>query len=278
MLLLPRNNIDNYVYNVRNVPGIEDIEKNIINLDNITMYVGTSAGAIISFLLNLGWTTNELRDFIINFNFTKLTGEIDSINFFENYGIQNGERLKLLFIKFLESKINKKDITFEELYKLTNKKIIIIGTNLTTGCEKIFSVDETPELSIIQALRISISVPLIFTPVLFNNELFVDGCLVNNFPINHCPKKSTLGFYIKNSSNNKIDSIKSLIQATLSVTADTISEKNIKKYMKNVIQIKNTEFNITNFDINLEYKLKIMNLGYEAVQRYLDITNMDEEF
>jgi len=31
MLLLPRNNIDNYVYNVRNVPGIEDIEKNIIN-------------------------------------------------------------------------------------------------------------------------------------------------------------------------------------------------------------------------------------------------------
>ena len=64
----------------------------------------------------------------------------------------------------------------------------------------------------------------------------------------------------------------------MAVTADTISEKNIKKYLKNVIQIKNTEFNITNFDINLEFKLKIMNLGYNEAQRYLEKTNINEEF
>ena len=219
-----------------------------------------------------------MRDFIINFNFTKLKGEIDSINLFENYGIQDGERLKLLFIKFLESKINKKDITFDELYKLTNKKIIIIGTNLTTGKEKVFSVDETPEVSVILALRISTSVPVIFTPVLFNDELYLDGGLVNNFPINHCPKKSTIGFYIKNSCNNKIESVTNLITTVLSLVVDTISEKNIKKYIKNVVQIKNTEYNITNFDINLEYKLKILNLGYNEAQKYLDQTNMNEEF
>jgi len=254
------------------------IENNIINLEEITLYVGTSAGAIISLLLNLGWNTKELKDFVINFNFTKLTGEIDSINFFENYGIQDGERLKLLFIKFLESKLDKRDITFEELYKITKKKIIIIGTNLTIGKEKVFSVDETPEFSVILALRISVSVPIIFTPIKFNNEIFVDGGLVNNFPINHCPKKSTIGFYIKNAHNNQIDSVKTLITSALGVAADTISEKNIKKYIKNVIQIKNTEYNITNFEINLEFKLKLINLGYIEAQRYLDQTNLNEEF
>ena len=224
---------------------------------------------MLSFLLNLGWTIKELKDFVLNFNFSKLTGEIDSINFFEKFGIQDGERIKLLFIKFLKSKLNKKDITFKELFELTNKKLIIIGTNLTKGCETTFSVDHTPDFSVIIALRISCSIPIIFTPVTINGELFVDGGLVNNFPINYCSKKSTIGFYVKNAHNNVIDSVKTLITSSLSLTADTISEKNIKKYLKNVIQIKNTEFNITNFDINLEYKLKIIQLGYDAADLFI---------
>ena len=252
------------------------IEEGIINLNEITLFVGTSAGAIISFLLNLDWTIKDMKDFVINFNFSKLTGDIDSINLFQNFGIQNGERIKLLFIKFLEAKFNKKDISFKELYELTNKKIFIIGTNLTIGKETVFSVDHTPNFSVILALRISISVPVIFTPVSFNNELYVDGGLVNNFPINYCPKKTTIGFYVKNAFNNNIDSIKSLIFASLSITADTISEKNIKKYIKNIIQIKNTEFNITNFEINLEYKLKIINLGYSEAIRYLEHVNIND--
>jgi len=245
------------------------IEANIINLDEITLFVGTSAGAMLAFLLNLGWTIKELKDFVLNFNFSKLTGEIDSINFFEKFGIQDGERIKLLFIKFLKSKLNKKDITFKELFELTNKKLIIVGTNLTKGCEATFSVDHTPDFSVIIALKISCSIPIIFTPVKINDEFFVDGGLVNNFPINYCSKKSTIGFYVKNSHNNVIDSVKTLITSTLSLTADTISEKNIKKYLKNVVQIKNTQFNITNFDINLEYKLKIIQLGYNAAELFL---------
>ena len=224
---------------------------------------------MLSFLLNLGWSIKELKDFILNFNFSKLTGEIDSINFFENFGIQDGERIKLLFIKFLKSKLNKKDVTFKELYELTKKKLIIVGTNLTKGCEITYSVDHTPDFSVIIALRISCSVPIVFIPVTINGEIFVDGGLVNNFPINYCSKKSTIGFYVKNSHNNVIDSVKTLITSTLSLTADTISEKNIKKYLKNVVQIKNTQFNITNFDINLEYKLKIIQLGYDAAELFI---------
>ena len=275
-ILESRRKIDTLCFSGGGVKGLSFvgaleklIESKIINLEDITLFVGTSAGAMLSFLLNLGWSIKEIKDFIINFNFSKLIGEIDSINFFEYFGIENGDRLKLLFIKFLESKFDKKDITFKELFDLTNKKLIIIGTNLTQSCEKVFSVDETPDFSIIIALRISCSIPIIFLPVEYNKEFYVDGGIVNNFPINYCSKKSTLGFYVKNCNTNIIDSVESLISATLRLTADTISEKNIKKYMNCIIQIKNTELNISNFDINLEHKLKIMELGYKSSELYI---------
>jgi predicted acylesterase/phospholipase RssA len=148
------------------------IEKKIINLTEIKCFVGTSIGAMLSFLLILGWEIEEMKDFIFNFNFSKLKGEINSIAFFQNLGIQDGERFKLLLINFLETKLNVKDITFEELYKLTNKKLIIIGTNLTKGKEVVFNYKTTPHFSVILALRISTAVPIIFSPIIHENEIF----------------------------------------------------------------------------------------------------------
>jgi len=246
------------------------IEKKIINLTEIKCFVGTSIGAMLSFLLILGWEIEEMKDFIFNFNFSKLKGEINSIAFFQNLGIQDGERFKLLLINFLETKLNVKDITFEELYKLTNKKLIIIGTNLTKGKEVVFNYKTTPHFSVILALRISTAVPIIFSPIIHENEKYVDGGIVNNFPINHCSKKSTIGFYIKNAKEDlNIDSLKKLITSVLSITADTISEKNIKKYFNNVIQINNPKYVPTDFDITLEDKKKIIDLGYESINNFL---------
>ena len=246
------------------------IEKKIIILSEIRKFVGTSVGSILAFLLTLEWDIDEIIEFVHNFNFTKLNGDINSITFFEDFGIQDGERLKLLFIKFLESKMNIKDITFKDLFEKTKKKLIIIGTNLTKGTEEAFDYRNTPDFSVITALRISVSVPIIFSPVKYNNEIYVDGGIKNNFPISYCSKKYTIGFYVKNSNNNKIDSIKTLITTVLGVTADTISEKNTKKYSKNIVQIRNTEFNITKFDIDLEFKKKLIHLGYISADDFIN--------
>jgi NTE family protein len=245
------------------------LEKNIFLLSDIKTFVGTSAGAMISFLLNLGWSVNEIKDFVLNFNFNKLTSEVNSISFFENFGIQDGDRIQLLFIKFLESKLNVKDITFEELYNKTGKKLLVIGTNITKSEEVVFSYKTTPNFSVILALRISVSIPIIFKPVKYENEFYVDGGVVNNFPINHCSKKKTIGFYIKNSYSNEITSIKSLITSILGLVSDTISQKNIKKYKKNIIEIINTEYTYTKFDISTELKLNLIKMGYNAADQLI---------
>ena len=242
------------------------IAENIINMANINKFVGTSIGAIICFFLNLGMSIEELKAFLFTFNFSKLTGDVDCCNLFELYGIDNGARVELLFVKFLEMKFNVKDITFAELYKLTNKTLIIIGTNLSrpSCAETVFSYDTTPLVSVLKALRISMAVPIIFTPVIFENEMYVDCGIINNFPIDHCPENNTLGIYIKQSRQQKIDSIQSVISTCLGIVTDRINEQNIEKYKKNIITILNPNYEVIRFDLSLEYIKSIFDLGTDA--------------
>jgi predicted acylesterase/phospholipase RssA len=249
------------------------IECNKLNLDKINMYVGASIGSMLCFFFILEFSIKELEDFIINFNFSKLDSEINCINFLEKFGINDGEKIKLLFIKCLELKLNVKDITFIELFNKTKKKLLIVGTNLSKGVEELFSVDTTPNMSVITAIRISSSVPIIFTPITYNNSLYVDGALVNNFPINYCPKDKTLGIYIKHCNEIfNIDSIQSLIVTCLSITADTISEKNLNLDYKNIIKIINPNAEFTKFDLTNEYKKELIELGYKTTEEYLKQT------
>jgi predicted patatin/cPLA2 family phospholipase len=249
------------------------IENKIFKLEDIDRFVGTSAGAIISFFLNIGIELSEIKDFIYKFNFSKLIGEINCITLLEDFGINNGERIKLIFIKFLQLKFNKTDITFEELYNITKKKLIIIGTNLSEYKEAVFSVDTTPNFSVITALRISLSIPVIFTPIVIDGITYVDGAIINNFPINHCPVNNTFGFYVIYRPV-KINAFYDLILSCMSTTMNTISNIYLNNNNKNIIQIINPSNQITSFNITSDMIDNIMKLGVDAVNKYLEINNL----
>jgi predicted acylesterase/phospholipase RssA len=279
ILDLPDNDITCLCFGAGGVKGIafigaleKLIEYKKIELNKIKMYVGTSAGGIVSFLLNLDFTIEEIKEFIITFNFSKLNEEVDCVNLLEKFGINNGDRIKLLFIKFLELKFNVKDITFKELFNKTQKKLLIIATNLTKSQEELFSVDTTPDMSVIIAIRISVSIPIIFTPVIYNDSVYVDGALYNIFPINYCPIDKTFGIYIKNCNNNlEINSIQSFILTCLNITADTITEKYLNSGYKNVIKIINPKPELQQFELTLEYKKSLIELGYTSVNNYFEL-------
>ena len=91
-------------------------------------------------------------------------------------------------------KISKKNITFQELWNWTpvekRKLLKITGTNLTLGRTVVFSVDETPDFPVADAVRISMGLPMIFKPYEITEEkkgwppmgVYVDGGVWNNLP------------------------------------------------------------------------------------------------
>jgi NTE family protein len=253
------------------IGAIDYLECNLyIDISLITNWFGTSIGSLVAFIYTLGYSTCEISNFILDFNFDKLQPNIDINNFFELYGIDDGSKVLLLIKRFLKLKYDVDDITFEEHYKLTNKKLNIIGTNFSKGLETLFNYETYPTMSIITAVRISIGVPIIFTPVLYNSDYYIDGGFVNNFPIKYCNPCSTLGIYITHSCCNELNNITTLINGVLAIVSDTISKKDKFNKYNYIIEINNYEQEAVNFNLDRDKKLKIINLGQIYAKKYLE--------
>ena len=246
------------------------IKHKLIKIKKINNWVGTSCGAILGFFYVLGYKTKEINEFVINFNFKKLIPEPTIDNLLGDFGIDTGAKIVIILIKFLKKKLNKSDITFIELFELTNKFYCIIGTNFTKSCERAFNYKKTPNMSVITAIRISISVPFIFTPVKFENDFYIDGAFVNNFPINYCNPKTTLGIYIKSNTDNKIASILDLVLGCCNIVNTTITEKNNTNNNFNIIHLEHCATRFVDFNLDKETKQYIINSGYLKAKQNIE--------
>lgn len=246
----------------------------IIKLKNIKNYYGTSVGSIISTLLAIGYSIDELLTFIEKFNFEKLSDDIDIDNLFTDFGISTGKNIMTVLQFLFNEKINKNDISFIELYNLKNITLNIIATNITDMIEEVFNHNTYPDMSIMTAIRMSIAVPIIFTPVLFNNKLYLDGGLVNNFPINHVKTDKFIGITtnFKNKSNN--DSLMNFIFNFINITIKTINLKNITKFNKdNIIFIENNNIDTAEISLNEGNKNKLLIIGENATINFINKNN-----
>jgi predicted acylesterase/phospholipase RssA len=157
-------------------------------LKNIITYVGTSAGTIMSLLLVCGYSCNEMIDILYSSmcNGDLLAFDINEcVNFFQTYGLNSGKNLEILVENILHRKLGVSDITFVELAKRTGKNLVICTSNMTKRTHEFFSVDTHPETSVKEAIRLSCSFPVLYTPTKYKEEYHLDGGIFNNYPLNY---------------------------------------------------------------------------------------------
>ena len=89
----------------------------------------------------------------------------------------------------LKKKTGSEEITFRQLKELfPNKNLIVGGSNLSNAEMEYFSADNTPDMPVYLAIRISTSFPFVFEKVEYNDCIYLDGGLMNNYPIEYCFK------------------------------------------------------------------------------------------
>jgi predicted patatin/cPLA2 family phospholipase len=96
-------------------------------------------------------------------------------------------------------------------------------------------------MEVLKAVRISISIPIFFTPVRFENKLFVDGCCLDNYPIHVFDKRldNVLGLYTidKKTHNVNIKCIEDYLSNTINCLMGGIIKNIDSKYKKHTITI-----------------------------------------
>ena len=64
-----------------------------------------------------------------------------------------------------------------------NKKLIGVTYNLTFDKMELLSVDDTPDLNCIEAAKMTSNLPFLFEKCKYNDNYYLDGGIINNFPI-----------------------------------------------------------------------------------------------
>jgi predicted acylesterase/phospholipase RssA len=181
-------------------------------LDNIEELAGTSIGALFCCYIVLKYHPDDLIKIFMELDLNWLHNiNSDSIlNLLNKYGLDNGENV----IKFLELIISFKfpnkspsSITFIDLWNYNPIKITLTGCRVYQDFIdlELYNHILTPSMSIIKALRISMSIPPLFTPLDEDKYHLMDGGIINNYPIDlfKDQKDTTLGILAYETLENK---------------------------------------------------------------------------
>ena len=243
--------------------------------NNIHTIIGSSSGALFGFMLALGLTYEQMVVVVENvfcnigipcISLTKM------IFAWSGLGILSSA-WKIEYIRLLiKKRFQRTDINFSDFAALTGKNLVIAGSNITTQKAEYFSADTTPTMSLIEALNISTCIPFVFRPLVYKDNLYVDGGLYSYLPtdavtdsasntlVMHCPCPATTN---KQHPKNLYQFMRDIIMSLIFLKCSNDTTK-----FPTSIPFTSNE-NSTTVD-SLTFKQKIITFPKEHVEKLLE--------
>lgn len=269
-LYLTSGGTNGYVY----IGALQILERKNL-LKNLKRVIGCSVGSIFSLFYILGYkskdilkilTLQNVEDIYIN---QKVNNDNIILNLTMNLGLNDGNGIIRLINIFLEHKNISNNITLKELYKIYPIEFIILVSNITNNKQELISYKTNGDMPVNLAIRASCSIPLLFTPIKYKHNIFVDGGFISDMKSNFIDEKTlilrlhTSKYYETNDSlGNIFDYIKTIFQTILMQTQFYNKNSNTIEYNFNSSGI---NFTLTNDD-----KIK---LYYKGIKDTLDFIN-----
>lgn len=166
-------------------------EKEVLKMEKLKYFSGTSIGSLIVLLLILGFSPRELFLSIYKIdNFLQIHDVKDKTiwTIFGNHGFMDIKCITREAKKLILEKMEKVP-TFFELADKTGKHLYIPAANLSKMEVSVFSPETTPFMSCLEAVELSCNLPFIFSMNTYRGEVFVDGGLGDNFPYKYIENK-----------------------------------------------------------------------------------------
>ena len=283
---------------------------------HIERVAGTSSGAMNGMLISIGYSGKEITHLNLTKNFGKysqvgipiLSG---LIRFYRTYGYYKTDRFMVDLAQAMRYKGISPDITFIELHKLRSsnpkiKDLYITGANLTDQKLEVFSHRTYPNMKIIDAVKISISIPLYYEAIFMqpngeiidkknadqNTKVMTDGGVIDNYPFHvfdslvylndgqnsyYLCNEKTLGLKLESDSSQKsmanhvISNQKNFFGAFSHLSSETLNRRHLgKQQFDQTIFINTQGFNPKIRRLNEKKKREIIRYGYQSTIRFFE--------
>ncbi len=253
------------------------LENNI----NLTGYAGSSIGAVFATLLALKYNYDEIYEILSNTGFEMF---IDlNLDLKKEIAVSKGN----IFYDWIKEKIERK--FYQENYKKgqnepvtffdIKENLIVYSVNLTTMKFMEFSKEKTPDFEIAKAVRASVSMPGLFTPLEYNNNLLVDGDLLKSTPLWRVSNfiknldERIIEFRLEDNSsekkiNNSLEYLNRVYNAISGFATDYIIDLYKEKDKFDYIKINTKDISVIDFLISKEKKKMLFETGYNETNSY----------
>ncbi|WP_133250055.1 patatin-like phospholipase family protein [Marinifilum breve] len=210
----------------------------------IDYIAGTSMGSIIGGFYSIGYSADQIEEMILSQNWDKLLADEISRKYVPFHEKQNYERHVLSFpikpkgiqlpsgIVSGQNVINlfeRLSIDYHDVNNFKNLPIpfVCVATDIETGEAVILDKGYLPE-----AMRASMAIPTVFSPIEIDGRLLVDGGMVNNFPVKEVVDMGAdivIGVDVQSGPKSKeeLNSFLDIINQTVSLMALNEFKKNI---------------------------------------------------
>jgi predicted acylesterase/phospholipase RssA len=155
--------------------------------DTIETIYGTSIGALIGAILCLKHEWSTLDDYIIKRPWEKVI--VDSLEMLELFSCKGVAKMKLLddiMRPLLESKDLTLAVTLREFYEYSHISLNVFTVELNAFRKVQMSHATHPDLPLMDAIKMSSCVPMLFQPILRDGCCYIDGGVMVNYPLREC--------------------------------------------------------------------------------------------
>lgn len=159
-----------------------------LNIDDIASIYGTSIGAIIGLICSLKIDHNIIKDFLINRPWENIYKRSLSsvLEIFDKKGFIQQNFFIESFTPLLKAVDLELNITMKELYCYNGIDFHIYVTELNSFHLVDISHKTHPDWLVLDAITASCSIPLLFSPLIKENNCYIDGGFFLNYPISKC--------------------------------------------------------------------------------------------
>lgn len=271
------------VLSVAYAGALQELENKGI-LKGIINYAGASAGAMVAGGLACGANSEYITKMMKSSDFKKFADYGSKIkvlyNIYRHNGACPGNYFSEWYGSIIEELTGDRNITLKQLHDRKGGKLVIAVVNVTTRRPELWDYKNKPDVSLVEAVRASMSMIVIFEPAEIDGNLYIDGGTLCNYPIQafHYDGEDgdtinprTLGLMLMSNSElrtryPKIESFFQYITASIECVRIQTQKMHLDEQdWKRTIKIPTGNVSSINFGIGDQDKNTLIEAGKKAV-------------
>lgn len=230
--------------------------------------VGVSGGSVVAALAAAGWPLDRMRALALETDFRQFRG-FSAVSLLRSGGLSSGDGFEHWIDAQLEGR------RFSEL----PLDLHVLATDINGGGPVLFSRASTPGVKVSQAVRYSMSIPLLFAFKAFEDHIMADGVILSEDALHQdwsgdgtpavCFRLRSQGT-ARRLKPARLLPLATYLQLLVQTFMNAVSREYVHaEYWHRTIVVNTGEVSPVDFVLPLEVRTQLLQWGYETTREYL---------